>query len=92
VCGSVLSAPTEQLSGEAQCPRCQARLWFVNFPTAGTRFALRRDESTIWPVLAEAVKARDPELAQMLTGGLKDADSLDTVELMMNVDEAISGQ
>jgi hypothetical protein len=90
LCASLLSADADALFGQTHCPRCMTGLWFVNFPTGGTRFIVRT-KVPVEELLAALVRPAAPDLARHLPALLHDGelDSLDVVELLAEIEAAL---
>jgi hypothetical protein len=86
-CGASLWAPSGPW-GEEQCPRCFTQLWFVPF-SGGQFFFVRREgeslEEFLCALVGPAMKLTPAELEQVI----RKTDSLDLVELVMEIEEAI---
>ena len=74
--------------GESQCPRCDAQLWHLVPPSRATFFVRRKGES-IYDLMAAVLGARLGLTAKDMENVLKEADSLDVVELLMDLEDAL---
>jgi hypothetical protein len=85
LCGAALSAPDDKPIGQLSCPRCGAALWVLAFSEGPACFIQRRGESEadllfrLYPTLMRS--AREWERT------LKGADSLDLVEVLLEIEE-----
>jgi hypothetical protein len=88
VCRAALWAPASPPLGQRRCPRCGAELWVLVLSEGPTFFPRRPGES-----LSDLLTAlAGPQLglaAGEMEMPLKDADSLDVVEMLMEVEEAM---
>ena len=84
ICKSMLSADDSALWGSTSCPRCEARLWFVHFEEAGTRFMVKRDES-FKAALAQLIDPGSTDLLECFFDEVN-IDSLDRMELLMEIE------
>ena len=84
LCRAVLPPPTT-LYGERECPQCNAQLWHLGFGSGPTFFVRRADES-IYDLMVSLANPRHGFTAEDLEGILKDADSLDVVELLAELE------
>jgi len=89
-CHAALWVPDSQPLGSKRCPRCGADLWVV-----GQWFFLRKSGQSLYDLLAELVGqqwldvAGRPLSARDFERMLKNADSLDVVELVMELEESM---
>jgi hypothetical protein len=74
ICGRLQAAPATFRSGETQCPGCGTRLWFVRI-VDGHFIFVRRD------AIPDDDRARLERLATAAH------DSIDTVEIVMELEE-----
>ncbi len=77
--------------GRPHCPRCGADLWVVGFSGASVFFP-RRPDQPLADFLAVLAGPRLGLSAEQIAVALRDADSLDLVELVMEVEEALGPQ
>jgi hypothetical protein len=90
LCFAALWAPPSEPLGHKRCPRCGADLWVV-----GQWFFLRKSGQSLFELLAELVGHQWLDVAgRALSAGdfermLKNADSLDVVELVMELEESM---
>lgn len=73
-CDKLIAVDPSQLTGEALCPRCRARLWFV--VVEGKARLYLHDKVS-------------PSKKQFITAFTASPDSLDRVELVMELEEAL---
>ncbi|HJZ57062.1 MAG TPA: hypothetical protein VKE74_18980 [Gemmataceae bacterium] len=88
VCRAALWAPDSETIGRRDCPRCGAELWAL-VGSDGPMFFLRRPGESECCFLAALVGRLDGVSAEEMEVGLKTADRLDLVEIVMEVEEAI---
>lgn len=88
ICQTALSADAASHFGETHCPRCSAKLWFVHLPTTGTRFMVRSGEP-FFPALARVLGPRHEHLALGLPAIIDKLDSLDWVEVLADIEDAL---
>ena len=87
VCRTALAAVRSEAIAEEQCPRCQADLWAVAFPSGPVFFVRRPGQSAaefIEALAGRGLGLSQPEIVSCWQG----ADSLDLVELMMEIEMA----
>jgi hypothetical protein len=85
VCRTTLPTP-QRAYGESHCHRCEARLWHLALPS-GTIFFVQRAGENIYDLMAGLGNAG--ATGEDLEAILKDADSLDVAELLMDLEEAL---
>jgi hypothetical protein len=88
VCGAALWASAREALGRRGCPRCGADLWVLGF-SAGPVFLLRRPGESLADVLAALAGPRLGASAKEIEAAMRHADSLDLVELVLEVEEAL---
>lgn len=91
VCGGDVWIDPSPLFGDATCPRCGSLLWFLNVPGRCHVFEQARPSNIrdrVISILAEQLGV-DPEKITENSSLIEDlgADSLDTVELIMELEE-----
>ena len=82
LCRAALWAPDNEAIGSKSCPRCGAELW-VLVASAGPVFYLRQTGQSKPAFLAALSGISADEMEKLLQG----ADSLDLVELVMEIEE-----
>jgi hypothetical protein len=87
VCRTSLWAPKGEQLGKLRCPRCAAELCFIRF-SSGPAFFVCQPGQTVYDVLAELVTKDLGLYPEMIEAGFKNADSLDQVEFIMEIEEA----
>lgn|SRR5262245_46502441 len=86
VCRAALWAPDNETIGSKRCPRCGAELWV--FSVAGVPvFFLRQPGQTKLGFLATLAAPFHGVSVTQMEATLKDADSLDLVEIVMELEE-----
>ena len=88
VCQSALAAAPSEPIAERQCPRCEAALCALALPSAPTFFLRRPGQSTE----EFLVELADPALGMSkpdITSLMLNADSLDLLEFLAELDESI---
>lgn len=91
VCQAALWAPNTEPVGWRTCPRCQADLW-VLAGAGGPMFFPRRPGQSETNFLAALAAPLYGMSAEEVEAGLQSADSLDLVEVVMEIEEAIRSQ
>src|SRR5438105_3425025 len=88
VCGAALWAPDSEAVGCKTCPRCGAELWALGGPDRQLFFRRRPGESryAFLAGLTGPLFGSSPEQTEQT---LRGADSLDLVEIVLEVEEAI---
>src|SRR5687767_7527850 len=85
LCRAALWAPAGEAIGSRDCPRCGAALW-VLVGAAGPMFFVRQaGQSKAGFLAALAGPSSEAEMEQVL----RNADSLDLVELVMDIEEGL---
>jgi hypothetical protein len=90
VCRAALSAPADTPFGPARCPRCGGELWFVVF-SVGPVFFIRRPGESVYHLLAGLAWPEGGRTAEQAEEVFRAADSLDVVEMLMEVEARILG-
>ena len=85
-CRATLSVP-KQVYGETRCPRCSCQLWHLTLASGMTLF-VRRPGETIYDLLADLAGSRHGLTAADIERTLKDADSLDVSEFLLELEDA----
>ena len=88
VCRAALGAPGVRALGSKTCPRCGAELW-VLVGSAGPLFFLRQPGQSAHGFLAGLAGPLYNLPADEMEGVLRGADSLDLVEVIHEVEEAL---
>jgi hypothetical protein len=88
VCRAALWAPDSETIGQRTCPRCGAELW-VLVGSEGPMFFLQGRGQSKYRFLAALAAALYGVSADELEAGLKHFDSLDLVEFVMDVEQAM---
>src|SRR5688572_24996039 len=88
LCLALLSADQSKPFGQTHCPRCQTPLWFLHFPTHGTRFAPRTAEPLDNLLLGWLGPDHKHLIHALLHPDTIHADSLDQVEMLLQPEEA----
>jgi hypothetical protein len=88
VCRAVLWVEDCQPFGDKQCPRCGAELWVLDF-SDGPAFFPRRPGESVYDLLAALVGGQLGSSGRELEAALKDADDLDVVEILYEVEEVV---
>lgn len=88
VCRAALWAPDSEAVGQKSCPRCGAALW-VLVGSDGPMFFLQRPGESKYSFLAALAAPFFGLPAHELEAGLKSADNLDMVEVIMEIEEAV---
>jgi hypothetical protein len=88
VCQAALWAPDSEVIGQRSCPRCSAELWVLG-GSAGPLFFLRRPGQSRYRFLAALAAPLYGLPADKLEIGLMGADSLDLVEAVWEIEEAM---
>jgi hypothetical protein len=83
LCGAALWAPHEAISSR-ECPRCGAELWAL-LVSGGPLFFLRKPDQTKYSFLASLSGVSADQMEKML----KQADSLDLVEIVMDLEDGL---
>ena len=91
LCGAALWAPASEPLGRKQCPRCGADLYVIVF-SEGPGFFLARPGEALYDLLAGLAGRQFGVSADEMEAVLRGADSLDMVELVMEVEEALRSQ
>jgi hypothetical protein len=73
---------------EARCPRCGAELWVLAL-SEGPAFFPRRPAQTLYEFLAALPGPLFGLSARQVEAGFQDADQLDVVEMLAEVEEAL---
>ena len=81
LCRAALWAPDTETIGSKKCPRCGAELWVL----VGSAFYLRQPGQSKVSFLATLAGLSVEEMEQTLRG----ADSLDLVELVMEIEDKL---
>ena len=89
-CRTALPEPTT-LYGESECLQCNAQLWHLGF-ASGPTFFVRRAGESICELMVSLADPRYGFTAEDLEGILKDADSLDVVELLAELESNAIGR
>lgn len=84
LCRAALWAPDTETIGSRKCPRCGADLW-VLVGADGPAFYLRQSGQSKASFLAGLAGISTEEMEDLLKG----ADSLDVVELVMEIEEEL---
>jgi hypothetical protein len=84
LCRAALGAPDTEAIGSKRCPRCGADLW-VLVGSAGAVFYIRQAGQSKSSFLAGLAGMSAEETEEMLKG----ADSLDLVEIVMEIEEKL---
>lgn len=74
--------------GESSCPRCSARLWHLCLPCA-PRFLVCQPGESIYQAMASLAGSRRGFSAKELEANLKEADQLDVLELLADLETAL---
>jgi hypothetical protein len=88
LCDAALWASPSEPFGCKRCPRCGADLYVLVF-SKGPVFFLARPGQTLYDLLAALMEQRLGVSADEMETALRSADSLDLVELVMEVEEAV---
>jgi hypothetical protein len=88
VCRAALAAPPAAVHGERDCPRCGAGLWFLLF-SDGPTFFVRRPGESVHDLIADLAGPRLGLTSVQVKDMLQGADSLDVVELVMEIEDAL---
>jgi hypothetical protein len=86
VCAAALWAPARPPLDQKQCPRCDAELW-VMVLSEGAMFFPRRPGESHYDFVARLVGPRLGLSGGDVEAAFKDADSLDLVELVLEIEE-----
>lgn len=89
LCSALLSADDSKPFGPTHCPRCSTLLWFLHLPTQGTRFAVRTSEPLDRLLLHHLGPDHKDLIRALLDPDSLDLDSLDYVELITELEEAL---
>ncbi len=87
VCRTTLAMPTGTY-GETHCPRCSGQLWHLAL-TSGQTFFVRRSGESIYELMAGLADSRHGLTAKHLEAILRDADPLEVVELLTELEDAL---
>jgi len=90
VCRAALSAPIRS-HGETHCPRCEAQLWHMAFPS-GPAFFVRRPGENIYDVMAATAEPSHGLTPEILQPAFKDADAFDIAEIFADLENALSAK
>jgi hypothetical protein len=85
-CRAVLAADDDELIAQQQCPRCGTPLWRLALPS-GCVFYVRRPGQSVEEFLAELLGPRLGISRDEIASLLRDADSLDRVEFVLELDD-----
>jgi hypothetical protein len=86
VCQAALAGSTAPYES-THCPRCQAQLWCL-VSASGAMFFPRHAEETIYELLTTLLRDQYPYLdSAEWEAVMRDADALDWVELLGDVDQ-----
>jgi hypothetical protein len=88
-CRTALAAAPSEPIAERRCPRCEAGLWVLALPS-GPRFFVRRPDQSAAEFLAALAGPKLGATARDIASFLRDADPLDMVEFLEEL-EAASG-
>jgi hypothetical protein len=88
LCRAALWAPDAEAIGGKRCPRCGADLW-VLIGSAGPRFFLRQPGQSKINFLAALAGPLHGKSTDQMEGMLMQADSLDLVEIVVEIEKAI---
>jgi hypothetical protein len=88
VCRTILSSERSEPIVVRQCPRCEACLWEVAFPS-GTAFFVRRPGQSTAEFLAVLAGPRLGVSERSIAAFLRGADSLDMVEFMQELEAVL---
>jgi hypothetical protein len=88
VCGTALWAPDADTMGSRECPRCGAELW-VFVGGKGPMFFVRQPGQSQQSFLAALAAPIYETSAEKMEDALKHADSLDLMEVVMDVEETL---
>ena len=88
VCRAALAAPGVEALGSKTCPRCGAELW-VLVGSAGPLFFPRQPGQSSYGFLAALAGPLSNLPADEMEAALRGMDSLDLVELILEVEEAL---
>jgi hypothetical protein len=88
VCRAALAAPDIETLGPKTCPRCGAELWAL-IGSDGPLFFLRRPDESEFGFFASLAGPLYGTSAEQIEAVLRNADHLDLVELIMEVEEAM---
>jgi hypothetical protein len=87
VCRTILSAEVSEPIAERQCPRCDACLWALAFPS-GPAFSVRRPGEAVAEFLALVLGPALGASVLDIEAVLRSADSFDIVEFLSELEEA----
>jgi hypothetical protein len=87
VCRTILSAEVSEPIAERQCPRCDACLWALAFPS-GPAFSVRRPGEPVEEFLALLAGPALGASVRDIDVFLRGADSFDIVEFLGELEEA----
>jgi len=90
LCETALAAAACEPIAQGRCPRCEAELWTLAFPSGPAFFVRRPGDSAskfIAVLAGERLRASEADIASFLRA----ADSLDMVEFMAELEENASG-
>jgi hypothetical protein len=88
LCRAALWAPDTEAVSSKKCPRCGAELW-VLVGAHGPVFYLRQPGQTKFSFLAALAAPLYGQSAAEMEDMLKGADSLDLVELIMEIEDKL---
>jgi hypothetical protein len=88
VCAAALWAPDNQTVGRKRCPRCGADLW-VLAGADGPVFFVRQPGQSRYQFLAALAGPLQGVPVEEMEVALRGADSLDLVELVLEIEEAL---
>src|SRR5207302_7303284 len=88
VCRAALWVPDHPPLGYKECPRCRGEFWVLPF-SQGPAFFPRRPGESVYDLLADLAGKQLGLSPADMEAGLKSADSLDIVEMLLEVEDAI---
>lgn len=89
LCQTALAAPGVNTFGQMKCPRCGAELWAIVGP-AEPLFFIRQPNQSQRAFLAGLAASLSGVPAADMEKKLRDADSLDLVELAMEIEAKLT--
>jgi len=87
VCRAMLPVPTSTY-GETHCPRCSGQLWHLAL-ASGQTFFVRRPGESIYELMTDLAESRPGFTAEHLEAILRDADPLEVVELLTELENPL---
>lgn len=93
LCGAAVVVERSILIGDATCPRCGQLLWFLQSPEKSHFFAAEHSSTVRDRILAIIADRLGVDRDQILNNATlltdQQSDSLDTVELVMELEEEL---